>query len=512
MNDNIESKQHENENNNEPKLLNNDKNIMDEIMKNLDNLKTSDTDMKFEYLANPDKIVSDEKLYLYDNKEQNENNKNELINSELCGEQKKNYIPTESKDYKEQYKSNPIYNTSNPIPSSYGPSYGTGPSYPSYSTDQSIPTNNTNTDKYCGFSSEEELNLARLNMLRKLGELLPCGVKLSQNYNMNSDYKAMQYEYELHKSIRDKHNGIHWLSNLMLNLCWGIELGNENFNPFEFNLKGWSEQMNGDIGEYYDVLGELYEKWVKTGKPIPPEMKLILMIGGSAIKFHIAKTAISKIPSLAQVLKENPSFANKLNEQSNAEKQKTAFEKKSDEQHNIALKQMEDLQMLKEKQKEYLNSYPPNNQNFMQQQMMQQQILQQKLIQQQNLQQKQLEELHKQLNQQRSESHSHYHSNSVYTNKSLKNKNSQKTMNQPIIPPSLKNKFSISTNKQSISKPDEIEYNDALNIGVGAININPYLDNILNEKFNDTQSLISNDSTISKNKNCKKKSLIKIDT
>ena len=46
--------------------------------------------------------------------------------------------------------------------------------------------------------------LKKLNMLRKLGELTQYGVKLSQNYNMNSDYQAMEYEYELHKELELK--------------------------------------------------------------------------------------------------------------------------------------------------------------------------------------------------------------------------------------------------------------------------------------------------------------------
>jgi hypothetical protein len=41
----------------------------------------------------------------------------------------------------------------------------------------------------------------RLTMLGKLGELTQRGIKLTQNYNLESNYQLMKYEYELQKSI-----------------------------------------------------------------------------------------------------------------------------------------------------------------------------------------------------------------------------------------------------------------------------------------------------------------------
>ena len=75
-----------------------------------------------------------------------------------------------------------------------------------------------NNDNYNELSEEGKM-LKRLDMLRKLGELAQYKVKLSQNYNMNSDYFTMKYEYQLHTNIRAKQNYINWTSSLMLN-CW----------------------------------------------------------------------------------------------------------------------------------------------------------------------------------------------------------------------------------------------------------------------------------------------------
>jgi hypothetical protein len=551
------------------------RNIMEEIMKNLDNLKTTETDMKFEYMANPEKLVQNIKTFeKFSNSNGNGNsNSNNYNNNHIDDHTTRSDTQTERKTERQNtesindYISKPNsssytqnnYSNITPKPSQYGPSVGDGPTN---------IADNSQIDQYYGFGSEEELHLAKLDMLRKLLELKQNGINLSQNYSMNSDYKAMKYEYELHRSIKDKHNGVKWLSNMMLNICWGVELANDNFNPFEFKLKGWSEQMNEDTDEYYDVLGELYEKYFKSGKPIPPELKLVLMIGGSAVKFHIAHTALSKIPNLSEALLQNPALAHKLNEQAVADKvkeqydkQKEAFDKKSDEQHNIARKKAEDLQMLKDKQTEFIKMQQQSVQTqntqhqFMQQQMMQQQFMQQQMMQQQVIQQqllnkqKQLEELQKQLNQQRSDSRS------VYTNNST-NKN-QKTMQTPIIPESLRNKFTLSTNKQQNNKPQnnqQFEYNNIMNMGIGSVmppdnnqeivrqqqimmhkkqmqekelsksfnkdnvSIDPNIDNIINDGFNDTQSRISDDNNSKDSRGSKvsrrsrKKPAIRIET
>jgi hypothetical protein len=222
-------------------------------------------------------------------------------------------------------------------------------------------------------------------MLRKLGELTQYGVKLSQNYHMNSDYKAMKYEYELHRSIRDKQNGVKWLSNMMLNACWGMELANDKFNPFDFKLKGWSEQMSEDIGDYYDVFGELYEKYFKAGKPVPPELKLFFMISGSAIKFHLANVAMNSLPNIGDMMNKNPSLADKLRAQAASDKirqqnskTREAFNTAAEREHMTANKKTSDIQMLKDKRDEF---------EKMKQQQMMQQVMQQQMYQQQMMEQ-----------------------------------------------------------------------------------------------------------------------------
>lgn len=525
----------------------NDKNALEEIMKNLDNNETTQTEMMWHLFANQNKLVPEDEMRHFEKPQRQERH----------SEPEQKHHTETINDYVATATKPTPFIPQTPKPSAYGPSFGEGPSI----------AEDTSGIQFGGFATEEELNLAKLHMLRNLGELTQYGVKLSQNYNMKSDYKAMKYEYELHRSIRDKHNGVKWLSNLMLNVCYGAELANENFNPFEFKLKGWHEQMEDDIDEYYDVLGELYEKYFKAGKPIPPELKFILMVGGSAVKFHIAHAQLSKAPTLTDELSQNPELARKLHEQSvtskmkaNNEKQKGIFEKGIEKGHEEARKKAEDLQMLKNKHDEYLKMQQQTQneqQQEMQKQMMQQRFMQQQVMQQQMMQQqildkqKQLEDIQKQLNMQRSDVRSSYTNNSS---------NKQKTMTKPIVPDSLKNRFSLKSKPQNPyesssftpsfknsesqnysnsfatpSKKGEYDdaHNNAYNMGFGGImspdqlqnkindndsvsSIDKNIDKLITDALNDNQSVISDDgsyaSRASARKTRKRKQTIKINT
>jgi hypothetical protein len=78
-------------------------------------------------------------------------------------------------------------------------------------------------------------------------------------------------------------------------------------------LSGWSEKMYEDIDEYDDIFEDLHEKYKGKGK-IPPELRLMVGIGGSAFLFHMTNRYSSTLPGLEQVLKSNPELARKLAE------------------------------------------------------------------------------------------------------------------------------------------------------------------------------------------------------
>lgn len=213
--------------------------------------------------------------------------------------------------------------------------------------------------------SQEELILMKLDMLRKLGELANSGVKLSQVYNMYSDYNVMKYEYELHRSIRAKKNAIGWMSNVLLTGIYGIEMLSEKYNPFDLKIRGWSEQMNADITSYYDVFGELYEKYNKPGKSMSPELKLIGLLGFSAFKFHMANKLSSalNLQSFFDKKDENQEIIEELREKAVKDKlkqqeikQKELINTKAINEHNLANKKMEDINYIRQQELKYLEN------------------------------------------------------------------------------------------------------------------------------------------------------------
>jgi hypothetical protein len=489
----------------------------DDLLDNIDKLKTTETDMMFGYFANKDKMVNDSEVKQFQ-KPEDDYNDHKYSDSDRDHDK---YRDTKDDHY--DHKDTYDYNT--PQPSKYGPSYGPSgdDDYKNnHSDNRNDDRNDYRNDGHHSdseseeFKTKEDLMLGKLDMLRKLGELTQHGVKLSQNYNMNSDIQAMRYEYELHKSIRDKHNGVKWLNNMMLNTCYGIEIANEHFNPFDFHLDGWSEQMAHDSDEYYDVFGELYEKYFKSGKPIPPELKLFLMVGGSAMKFHMQHTMMSKIPNIGDMMNNNPAMVDKLRQQAVNDKinqqrgsTRESFNNSLSREHDLARQKAEDIEMLRQREQELYaqqqmqNQYGQNpyGQNPLSQSPVGKNPLDQQIYYKQN----KLNELQNQLNHQMSDSTSN-------------NTDYQKTMKEPVIPSSLMN------NANSNDKTKEIEQemlrqhyimnhkkmlqqeelmkrqygnNDTVSYDGSSVNINPELDKILGSKFRgDQYSKISEGSSL----------------
>ena len=86
----------------------------------------------------------------------------------------------------------------------------------------------------------------------------------------------------------------------------GAEFLNSKFDPFDIKLDGWSESVNENIEDFDEVFEQLYEKYGGGGE-IAPELKLLMMLGGSAFMFHLSNTMFkSSIPNMNDIMKQNP--------------------------------------------------------------------------------------------------------------------------------------------------------------------------------------------------------------
>jgi len=139
------------------------------------------------------------------------------------------------------------------------------------------------------------------------------GIKLTQDYSLNSKYEDMEFELQYHTQIMNKKKGVELWKSFISNGVTAMEFMNERFDPFGFKLNGWSEHVKVGIDDYDEVLGELYEKYKGKGKKVEPEIKLLIMIVTSAATFHASKALGDNIPGLDDVLKNNPELIHKLN-------------------------------------------------------------------------------------------------------------------------------------------------------------------------------------------------------
>ncbi len=140
-----------------------------------------------------------------------------------------------------------------------------------------------------------------------------CGIKLTQEYSLNSKYEDMEFELQYHTNVMNKKKGVELWKSFISNGVTAMEFMNDRFDPFGFKLNGWSEHIKVGIDDYDEVLGELYEKYKGKGKKIEPEIKLLIMIVTSAATFHASKALGDSIPGLDDVLKNNPDLIHKLN-------------------------------------------------------------------------------------------------------------------------------------------------------------------------------------------------------
>ena len=64
--------------------------------------------------------------------------------------------------------------------------------------------------------------------------------------------------------------------------------------------------MHESVNDYDEVFEELHEKY-KGKAQVAPELKLMMMVGGSAFMFHLTNTMFkSQLPGMGDIMKQNP--------------------------------------------------------------------------------------------------------------------------------------------------------------------------------------------------------------
>lgn len=132
--------------------------------------------------------------------------------------------------------------------------------------------------------------ILKRDILIKLGELKNIGIKLSQEYDINSDLKMMQNEYNLqyglmrrNDSVKRAKEAIYLITNLI-----------ETFKPLkllniDLNLKNLTQRF-AENDTFDNVLKELYPKYLEPNKEFSPEIRLIIIYIVTMMMTHYSNT------------------------------------------------------------------------------------------------------------------------------------------------------------------------------------------------------------------------------
>lgn len=160
-----------------------------------------------------------------------------------------------------------------------------------------------------GYKSIDE---EKADLVNKLGRLEKKGFTVNKRLNVYSnvddlrtEVKRITYSIDVEKSIK--------FSRRMLIACvTGLEFLNKKYNPFEIQLDGWSENVMENVDDYDEVFEELYVKY-RTKMHVAPEVKLIMMLGGSAMMFHLTNSMFKSVmPNMNDILKQNPGLVQNM--------------------------------------------------------------------------------------------------------------------------------------------------------------------------------------------------------
>jgi hypothetical protein len=154
-----------------------------------------------------------------------------------------------------------------------------------------------------GYTSIDE---EKSDLINKLARLEKKGFAVNKRLNaysnveeLRSEVKRITYSIDVEQSVR--------FSRRMLIACvTGLEFLNKRYNPFEVQLEGWSESVMENVDDYDGVFEELYVKY-RSKVSVAPEVKLIMMLGGSAMMFHLTNSMFKSVmPNMNDVMKQNP--------------------------------------------------------------------------------------------------------------------------------------------------------------------------------------------------------------
>jgi hypothetical protein len=137
--------------------------------------------------------------------------------------------------------------------------------------------------------SPDEERKKKIDLINKLNRLETKGYTLSKHFSMDNTLEEIQLEYDRLVDAKNLEGSIRFQRQCLMGVVTGFEFLNGKFNPFDWQLEGWSESVHENVEDYDEVFEELYDKYKGRGN-MPPEAKLLMTLVGSGFMFHMSNS------------------------------------------------------------------------------------------------------------------------------------------------------------------------------------------------------------------------------
>jgi hypothetical protein len=159
--------------------------------------------------------------------------------------------------------------------------------------------------------SAEEERKKKMELINKLNRLESKGYTMTKRFTMDNTLEEIQSEFERLSDAKSLEASLRFQRQCLMGVATGAEFLNSKFNPFDWELDGWSESVHENIEDFDEVFEELYDKYKGRGN-MPPEAKLMMSLVGSGFMFHMSNSFFrSKMSNVdpSDIFRNNPQLA-----------------------------------------------------------------------------------------------------------------------------------------------------------------------------------------------------------
>ncbi len=159
--------------------------------------------------------------------------------------------------------------------------------------------------------SPEEERKRKNELINKLNRLESKGYTLTKRFTMDNTLDEIQQEYDRLVDAKNLEASLRFQRQCLMGVVTGAEFLNSKFNPFDWELDGWSESVHENIEDFDEVFEELYDKYKGRGN-MPPEAKLMMSLVGSGFMFHMSQSFFrTKMSNVTpdDIFRSNPQLA-----------------------------------------------------------------------------------------------------------------------------------------------------------------------------------------------------------